>query len=326
MEKIKDEPKNPRKDAPEPRSIAWALDQFRYFDGEYKREAMDFAVLHREAIIPELLSILENVRAHPDRYLTPEHEHDEDGSCLGSARENIWSQIYAVTLLSHFKEPRAHALIAKLFALPSDICDELFGDMITEDLAALLYSTYPGSPDAIQALMMDPEANEYSRGSAASALAYAVAGGLLDRKEVLDYLAGLLDRAKSSDNHGFLSQLACVMLDLYPADHMAVIDRAFDRGVIDEGMVDQECFEEELKRSSPADCLKKLRKEMAYRLPENIHRRLEKWASFRDDREAHRPHGSSFGLTPVVRATEKTGRNDPCPCGSGKKFKKCCLH
>jgi uncharacterized protein YecA (UPF0149 family) len=22
---------------------------------------------------------------------------------------------------------------------------------------------------------------------------------------------------------------------------------------------------------------------------------------------------------------EKVGRNDPCPCGSGKKFKKCCL-
>ncbi|HNU69528.1 MAG TPA: SEC-C metal-binding domain-containing protein, partial [Myxococcota bacterium] len=21
----------------------------------------------------------------------------------------------------------------------------------------------------------------------------------------------------------------------------------------------------------------------------------------------------------------KTGRNDPCPCGSGKKFKHCCL-
>ena len=27
---------------------------------------------------------------------------------------------------------------------------------------------------------------------------------------------------------------------------------------------------------------------------------------------------------PVVRSTPKTGRNDPCPCGSGKKFKKCC--
>jgi len=28
--------------------------------------------------------------------------------------------------------------------------------------------------------------------------------------------------------------------------------------------------------------------------------------------------------TPVVRDTPKVGRNDPCPCGSGKKYKKCC--
>lgn len=27
---------------------------------------------------------------------------------------------------------------------------------------------------------------------------------------------------------------------------------------------------------------------------------------------------------PYVRETPKTGRNDPCPCGSGKKYKKCC--
>jgi SEC-C motif-containing protein len=27
----------------------------------------------------------------------------------------------------------------------------------------------------------------------------------------------------------------------------------------------------------------------------------------------------------VQRIGEKVGRNDPCPCGSGKKFKKCCL-
>jgi preprotein translocase subunit SecA len=26
----------------------------------------------------------------------------------------------------------------------------------------------------------------------------------------------------------------------------------------------------------------------------------------------------------VRRATAKVGRNDPCPCGSGKKYKKCC--
>ncbi|HUO07046.1 MAG TPA: SEC-C metal-binding domain-containing protein, partial [Phycisphaerae bacterium] len=27
---------------------------------------------------------------------------------------------------------------------------------------------------------------------------------------------------------------------------------------------------------------------------------------------------------PEVRAGARIGRNDPCPCGSGKKYKKCC--
>lgn len=27
---------------------------------------------------------------------------------------------------------------------------------------------------------------------------------------------------------------------------------------------------------------------------------------------------------PVVRKDKKIGRNDPCPCGSGKKYKQCC--
>ena len=27
---------------------------------------------------------------------------------------------------------------------------------------------------------------------------------------------------------------------------------------------------------------------------------------------------------PVKREEDKVGRNDPCPCGSGKKYKKCC--
>jgi preprotein translocase subunit SecA len=26
---------------------------------------------------------------------------------------------------------------------------------------------------------------------------------------------------------------------------------------------------------------------------------------------------------PIVRAGQKVGRNDPCPCGSGKKYKHC---
>lgn len=35
-------------------------------------------------------------------------------------------------------------------------------------------------------------------------------------------------------------------------------------------------------------------------------------------------YDSDIPFKQVVNDGPKTGRNDPCPCGSGKKFKKCC--
>ncbi len=34
--------------------------------------------------------------------------------------------------------------------------------------------------------------------------------------------------------------------------------------------------------------------------------------------------GQAPRVETVVRSAPKVGRNDPCPCGSGRKFKKCC--
>jgi hypothetical protein len=35
---------------------------------------------------------------------------------------------------------------------------------------------------------------------------------------------------------------------------------------------------------------------------------------------------AAFGKKkPIIRPGSKLGRNDPCPCGSGRKYKKCCM-
>jgi preprotein translocase subunit SecA len=41
--------------------------------------------------------------------------------------------------------------------------------------------------------------------------------------------------------------------------------------------------------------------------------------------ESHAAAGAAVAAAaaPVVRAGPKVGRNDPCPCGSGKKYKHC---
>lgn len=65
------------------------------------------------------------------------------------------------------------------------------------------------------------------------------------------------------------------------------------------------------------------------------------WAlkRFRDDRASDEPEEEEPTVpTPDVASVDKVladsrtdaganrfGRNDPCPCGSGKKYKKCCM-
>lgn len=43
-----------------------------------------------------------------------------------------------------------------------------------------------------------------------------------------------------------------------------------------------------------------------------------------DCHHGHHHHGPHHNHDPYVRTSPKIGRNDPCSCGSGKKFKKCC--
>jgi SEC-C motif-containing protein len=40
--------------------------------------------------------------------------------------------------------------------------------------------------------------------------------------------------------------------------------------------------------------------------------------------EEGKSHEDHVAKAPLVRTSPKLGRNDPCSCGSGKKFKKCC--
>jgi preprotein translocase subunit SecA len=44
----------------------------------------------------------------------------------------------------------------------------------------------------------------------------------------------------------------------------------------------------------------------------------------RPERPMFFSHGEEEGATPKKREGKKVGRNDPCPCGSGKKYKRCC--
>lgn len=51
---------------------------------------------------------------------------------------------------------------------------------------------------------------------------------------------------------------------------------------------------------------------------------LEEWNDIFSADEQKKLYKEQKASTTVVNEGPKIGRNDPCPCGSGKKYKKCC--
>ena len=51
---------------------------------------------------------------------------------------------------------------------------------------------------------------------------------------------------------------------------------------------------------------------------------LPEWDNVFDEKERKELYAEQKKSGTIVREAEKIGRNDPCPCKSGKKYKKCC--
>lgn len=65
--------------------------------------------------------------------------------------------------------------------------------------------------------------------------------------------------------------------------------------------------------------------------PNKIEERQRRWQQEDNPKDQADPvfeHNNFFSqeITPYQHTTPKIGRNDPCSCGSGKKYKKCCLN
>ena len=80
---------------------------------------------------------------------------------------------------------------------------------------------------------------------------------------------------------------------------------------------EEEAVEEEAPRPDPNEQQRQAAKATMEDFTRNIQRKKD-----RELEQLQFGGDGSTGGTPVVTGA-KTGRNDPCPCGSGKKYKKC---
>jgi uncharacterized protein YecA (UPF0149 family) len=154
------------------------------------------------------------------------------------------------------------------------------------------------------------------------------------RPRVADFVMGLFADPQEDDRI-FLSFSSGhpVALDKEPGKERSLkaVRAAYERGVISQEM--NGSFKEftRMARERHPSLFNDLSSDLFdfYR-PEEIRRRQKERAE-RQEEDPYRP--TAKPLVPVgyttaesggLQRTEKVGRNDPCPCGSGKKYKKCC--
>ena len=243
------------------------------FDGQYKRKEVDEAVKRKEEITPYLIDILKKVLEEPWCYVdTKENE------------SNYWGHIYAVMLLSHFRESRAHDLIVDLFSLPGELPHDIFGDIVTEDLPAILYSTCGGSLERIKEMILNKVADEFCRSAALRAMVYAVVDGIVPRDEVIRFFGSLFPSGERDEDTDYelYTQLANAVCDIYPEELMDKIKKAYEEDLIDSFSIEPDDFDAALEMGKES-ALGEVKRDMERRLSENIHERISWWACFNEE-------------------------------------------
>lgn len=272
------------------------IERLKLYDGTFPRQALKEAVAKREQITPVLLQILDEA-AHniEDIY----------------EQEDYMAHIYAMFLLAQFREKRAYPLVVDFFSAPGDISLEATGDVVTEYLGRVLASVCRGDVSLVKQLAENEEADEYVRNAALESLVCLVAAGQMAREDVLAYYKSLFESDLSKQPSHFWDGLVSCCTDLYPEEIYPQIKQAFEADLIDEWVIDLDFVDEQLALGRE-EVLSRLQDDR-YKLIEDTIEELESWACIQ----------LPVRQQPTVRK-KKIGRNEPCPCGSGKKYKKCC--
>ncbi|MFN8458219.1 MAG: DUF1186 domain-containing protein [Anaerolineae bacterium] len=288
---------------PEPNpKIQQILAAFDPYDSGYPRQAVDEAIALQAEITPHLIQIVEDVTVHPLDYLN----------------RNSMAPTYAVMLLAHFREVRAHSALIKLFSLPQVALEPLFGDLITEDLSMILYRTCSGSLEQIKTLVLNQKAYEYCRSAASGAMVYAVLEGIADRAEVLAFFGSLFTGNEAEPDSVFWSSIAGDIYDLYPEELMEVIRQAYERELIDLMDIGLDSFEEAL-REGQEKTLAQTRAQMERRSFDDLHARMSWWAMFEAETEpiarkpaalpsAHKRQNQKKARRKMAKASQKKNR------------------
>jgi uncharacterized protein YecA (UPF0149 family) len=249
-----------------------------------------------------------------------------------------YREIHAGLLLIAFREPAALPIFA-----------EIFRDEEREDLHEWFSTELPAyGPAATQMLLdllNDDSAYEFARIVSTEMLAAIAWHHPGERERILEALRALLPPLREDGTlppglrfQELWTWVASALADLQDTVSQPQVIALYKRGLIDESVMGGlENYLAEFEPDAYPPSVARYEYDIL-KTYEGLHRQAAREAEWRAQVTQHVPtsqpvptssvlqmiSGSQPGQPKQRASSKKVGRNDPCPCGSGRKYKHCC--
>lgn len=279
------------------------LDKIKINRHVFPQKELEELIENGEQVIPKLLHIMEDVR---DNYQT----YDEERSML---------PFYASYLLAQFRVKKFFPILMEIAELPAEILFRFYGDGFTEDFHRIMISVFDGNLKLIYDLIENPNAHIYVRVEAVISLCCFVVHEIVERNVIIDYLKNFIYERGEGEDPEFIALIIASLSSIYPGDSFEAIQWAYENDLVALEVIGLHSVQKQLEigeEETLAACKKRLEFQYVGSVIEEIPARY----FFSKNQEQLEKEGQP---KTIVKG-RKIGRNEPCPCGSGKKYKKCC--
>jgi len=267
------------------------------------RELIEECARRGEAMITWLENLLETTA--PD---------EDDGAW--------WLQIHAAMIYGRMPEERAGEALARLMRGVADRGDEGAQDWLAGYWPGLFATKSEAVLMAVRGIASDRKLGWYPRVNALHTLvAWAQRAGTQALEQELIRVGAIA--ADESEERELRLEAGNVLLDFPRPQYRTLLERLaqwqgalgvhFSANDVRKAYVQMKDEPPWRSFEEPWD---------KFYAPDEIEMRSMEPGDGEDPFSAEDP---IYGHGPFVREAPKVGRNDPCPCGSGKKYKKCCL-
>ena len=271
----------------------------------------------------------ECARRGKDMVLALERLCDNDRTSAGEeSRGEWWLPLHAVHILGLIASQEAGLLILRFLRRMAQDGDDDLQDWLSGYWPALFRNKPESAIEAVRSLCLDHALGWYLRiqGTEVVAAAAHTRGGAA-LEAALDWLAGIA----ADEQEEFLLRCAIgnALLDFPRTRHRALLEELAAKQMGLGKTFSADDVIQAFAKGEDKPVWTRFDDPWKFYSPARIEHRQERWAKEDAAADAEDAEGEDVFPEeveePYVRPMAKVGRNDRCPCGSGKKYKHCCL-